>query len=74
MSKRLEVTALHKTGHEFPVELTVIPLFEEQSVSFCAFLRDITQRRQSEEALQIARHAAEKASRAKSDFLANMTH
>ena len=36
--------------------------------------RDITGRKQAEEALQLAKEAAEAANRAKSDFLANMSH
>ena len=36
--------------------------------------RDITVRKQAEEALRLAKEAAEAANRAKSDFLANMSH
>jgi signal transduction histidine kinase len=38
------------------------------------FLADITERKRVEEALQLAREAAEAANRAKSEFLANTTH
>lgn len=37
-------------------------------------LNDVTQRRQAVEAMQIAKEAAEAASRAKSEFVANMSH
>ncbi|MFC4991504.1 hybrid sensor histidine kinase/response regulator [Rubritalea tangerina] len=38
------------------------------------FIIDITERRELEKALELARDAAEEATRAKSDFLANMSH
>ena len=36
--------------------------------------RDITERRQYEEQLRVAKEAAEAASQAKSEFMANMSH
>lgn len=74
LSRRIEVTALHKDGREFPIELTVMPLRLERSTSFCAFVRDITERKELETTLRRAREAAEGASQAKSDFLANISH
>ena len=44
LGKRLELTALHKDGREFPVELTVTPLRLADAWLFCAFLRDISDR------------------------------
>ncbi len=44
------------------------------SFSRLAILRDITERKKSEEALQKAKEAAEAADRAKSEFLATMSH
>jgi CheY-like chemotaxis protein len=43
-------------------------------VMFVGVTRDITDRKQAEEALKSARDAAEEANRTKSDFLANMSH
>jgi PAS domain S-box-containing protein len=45
----IEITALHKTGREFPIELTIVPIDQEGTVFFCAFLRDITGRKHAEE-------------------------
>ncbi len=52
LNKRVEVTALHKAGHEFPVELAISPLKSGNTWAFSAFVRDITERRQAERALQ----------------------
>jgi PAS domain S-box-containing protein len=74
INKRVEVLALHRDGHEFPVELAIAPIKSQDSVSFCAFARDITERQRAAEALRDAKEAAEAASHAKSAFLANMSH
>ncbi|HEY3205030.1 MAG TPA: PAS domain S-box protein [Thermoanaerobaculia bacterium] len=52
LNRRLEVTALHRDGHEFPIELTISPLHWHDGHVFNAFLHDITERRKAEEALQ----------------------
>jgi PAS domain S-box-containing protein len=53
LGKRLEMTAVRADGSEFPVELTItrIPLPDEPP-SFTGYLRDITERKQSEEKLR----------------------
>jgi PAS domain S-box-containing protein len=54
LSRRIEITALHRAGHEFPVELTVTAIRLE-SWHFTAFVRDLTDKRRVEEALRGAR-------------------
>ena len=49
LNQRVETTALHQDGHEFPVELSIVPLHYGNETSFSAFVRDITERRQSED-------------------------
>ena len=52
LNQRIEVSALHKDGHEFPVELTVSAMQLDGQPVFSAFLRDITARKLAEEALR----------------------
>ena len=52
LGRRLEITALHRAGHEFPVELSISPITIEGKKHFIGFLRDITERRWSEQRLR----------------------
>ncbi|HEX6428885.1 MAG TPA: PAS domain S-box protein [Niastella sp.] len=48
LNKLIEITALNRHGKEFPVELTIIPMRQKDNDFFCAFIRDITERREAE--------------------------
>ncbi|MCK6553181.1 PAS domain S-box protein [Candidatus Binatia bacterium] len=74
LNRRIEIAALHRDGHEFPVELSMWPVRLGETLTCSAFLRDITERKRAEAELQQAKQAAEVADRAKSEFLANMSH
>ena len=74
LGTRIEITALHRNGNQFPVELAISPLYFQDEVTFSAFVRDITKRKQTEETLRTAKEVAEAAAQAKSDFLANTSH
>lgn len=52
LNRRIELSALHRKGHEFPVELAIVPLRTGDGVAFSAFVRDITERVQAETALR----------------------
>jgi PAS domain S-box-containing protein len=52
LDKRIEITALHRNGHEFPAELAIGLLHQAGHVLFSAFLRDITERKRVEQSRQ----------------------
>jgi two-component system sensor histidine kinase/response regulator len=74
LNTRIEIAALRRDGKEFPAELSIAAIREGAEASFCAFVRDITDRLQAAENLRHAKEGAEKANSAKSEFLANMSH
>ena len=50
LNTRIEITACHRDGREFPVELAISPaLVQEGAYTFSAFVRDISMRKQTEE-------------------------
>lgn len=49
LNKRLELIGLHRDGRKIPVELTVWPIKRDDTYSFNAFIRDISERKKSEE-------------------------
>jgi PAS domain S-box-containing protein len=52
LGKRLDLTALRKDGSEFPVELTVTRIPMPNQVAFTGFVRDITERKGAENAME----------------------
>lgn len=52
VNQRLKLTALNRDGREFPIELTIIPIFQDTTYSFYAFVRDLTEQQRTEEALR----------------------
>jgi two-component system sensor histidine kinase/response regulator len=64
LNRRIEITALHRDGHEFPIELAICPIDWADTHHFAAFVRDVTERRQAQQALarkvdELARSNAE---------------
>ncbi len=75
VNRRLELRGLHRDGREFPIEVTITsPMPRGNGYFFGAFLRDISDRIERDEALRRAKESAEAATKAKSEFLANMSH
>jgi PAS domain S-box-containing protein len=52
LGRRVEVTAMRADGSEFPVELAITRIPSEGPPSFTGYLRDITERKRSEEELR----------------------
>ena len=73
---RYEKEYIHKDGHHFPVELFVQPVFDSagEFINCRVFLSDISERKKAAEALATALQEANRANRAKSEFLAHMSH
>ncbi|MEO9061169.1 MAG: response regulator [Nitrosospira sp.] len=73
-NRRIELSAMHRDGHELPIEFSISAIRSGDNFMFSTFLRDITERKRSEKALYDAKEIAEAAALAKGEFLANMSH
>jgi two-component system sensor histidine kinase/response regulator len=71
-----DARAMTKSGAAIDIQVSVAPLLDDANhcIGSIAVARDVTQHKRSEEALRLAREAAEAASLAKSSFLARMSH
>lgn len=52
LNKSIEITALHKTGKEFYVSLTISQTIQGGKLAFIAFLRDITEQKNNQVELE----------------------
>lgn len=71
---RFEWIHRRKNGEDFPVEVTLTSIPDKAGTAIYCVWRDITERKANEDGLKLAKEEAEKANKAKSDFLSNMSH
>ena len=73
-AERIETIGIRKPKTPFPIDIVISFLTADNQQLQIAVVRDITQRKESEQALHAAKEAALRANKAKSQFLANMSH
>jgi PAS domain S-box-containing protein len=70
----LQAIGRDRGGGSIPLALTLARIGLSEAPQFCALMRDLTREREAERRLIAARDAAEAASAAKTDFLAQVSH
>jgi PAS domain S-box-containing protein len=74
VSIRNEIAGQRQDGSLFPLDFTISQMMVQGERQFIAIARDITTRKEAEQAIWAAKDAAEAANLAKTQFLANTSH
>jgi PAS domain S-box-containing protein len=74
LNKRTELTGLHADGREFPLELAITSIEGEGMPLFTGHLRDITERKHTENELRETAARLSESDRRKSEFIAILAH
>ena len=70
----MEARGVRQSGAEFPMEASYSDWRLGEKRFFTAIIRDVSERRKGEKALEVARQQAEEANKAKTAFLSAMSH
>jgi diguanylate cyclase (GGDEF)-like protein/PAS domain S-box-containing protein len=54
LNTRVEIEGLHRNGHEIPIELSIASSHTTHGIEFCAYVRDITDRKKTQADQRIA--------------------
>ncbi len=65
----LELSAINRNGDGFPIELTVLPIRQGGEEFFCAFIRDISRRKKSENAILVSNERYNLVAKATNDVI-----
>jgi PAS domain S-box-containing protein len=52
LKRHFEITGLNRSGNEFPIEISIIPIKQNGETFFCSFIQDISERKKAEENLK----------------------
>lgn len=69
LNKLLNLTAVNKDGVTFPIEITIIPIKQKEEEFFCAFVRDITERKKAEDSIRISNERYDLVAKATNDYI-----
>lgn len=74
LNRLLELTAIRSDGSEFPVELAITPIEQNNPPIFTGYIRDITERKKVMDRLEKTASDMSEADRRKDEFLAMLAH
>lgn len=74
LNQKIEITAIRKSGEEFPIEMAIIPVESKGEHSFTAFLSDITIQKQVQDEMEKALNKERELNELKSRFVSMTSH